>query len=355
LIDFPEMLEQFQQYSLLKLAVLILDTSGQLFTLPELKIWSSKGGFENLSRLGLSQLDELTCFVDSTPNLDEIELYPIHHVDWTFLEEYLCRTDSKKPFGPVRFLVYNGFYNDFGDSQGILDIFPPWFLLDRLPDLLYVAICRAHFDLFHEIALHIPSVQVIQDIRAHLPKLQQIRIVVALSGSCAKWPTGVLAELARFEESMNVLLSSSRETIERANMVNSFVHYLYASRRTCKERRSLEFPWISPHLVVRRSSRIMHLMFNTEYYVHSHEGSFGAYSFCSKQEYYKLLDATDRIDNVIRKARAAEQITRKLLSWDRKSYGKEIQRRELSEGTEGPLTEDVTLYDLCVIGREDNL
>jgi hypothetical protein len=154
---------------------------------------------------------------------------------------------------------------------------------------------------------------------------------------------------------MNILLSSSRETIERANMVNSFVHYLYASRRTCKERRSLEFPWISPHLVVRRSSRIMHLMFNTEYYVHSHKGSFGAYSFCSKQEYYKSLDATDRIDHVMLKARAAKQIIRKLLSWDRKGYGKEIQRREMGEAVEGPFAENIALYDLCVIDREDDL
>jgi hypothetical protein len=76
---------------------------------------------------------------------------------------------------------------------------------------------------------------------------------------------------------------------------------------------------------------------------------------CTKQEYYTSLDATDRIDATILKARAAKQITRKLLSWDRKGYGKEIQRRELSEGTEGPLTGDVTLYDLCVTDGKDNL
>jgi hypothetical protein len=345
---YPEMLKQFQEYSLPKLAHLGLNTCVEFFTRHELNIWDAKGGFKNLNTLDLCSVDKLTCFVDRAPSLDTIELCDSGPEEWKILEDYPCDTGSHKPFGPVRHFVYSGYFHTL--VQQPPQTIRAWCLLDRLHDVKILDLARFRLASGSPSpALFAPTAIDIRRIRALYPNLEKISIDVALQGSYAEWPFEVLTELARFEKPIVLMLYLHRVSTKRARIMNNRMDYLRVDIYMRKERQRLGLPFPAPFevkfKVVKPWAEMVPHFDTADYWVKAYKGLYGAYSLCGWTIYYHEPEPLDRRHVRDLEAKVAKQVTRKLLGWDRKGYEKELQKRETAN--EG-FAETGTLYDLWV-------
>jgi hypothetical protein len=276
------MLEAFQAFELPAPQELYLhEQTIQLFTQRELSIWGTKGGWRNLTSLGLSHAEHLIALVGTTPRLEVLWMAPSGLADNNQFGEVFNAMKVGTPFGSVRKLTFAGLSNHIEAPQSRRIV--PWCILKHLSELKILNIARFRFDsVCPGPTLDVPNTCDIGRIRDLCPNLETFRLNVALTGPYAECPYDNLTELARFKKSLILSLVVHRMKTRRARIMNNVMDYLAVGKHVREERRPLGLPCERPHRVdfnvvvpwphLKRTWRL------PDFRVKSYKGVVGAYS-----------------------------------------------------------------------------
>jgi hypothetical protein len=344
---YPEMLNVFRACDLPRLQDLTTHGNNvQIFTKRELAIWGAKDGWNNLTTLGLCHADHLISFLGRTPKLEKLMLIPRDHNDYDRLDDYIETANIISPFPNVRYLYYQAPVTYYGvqETRSI-----PWCILHHLSELTSLDLYRSRFDTVPPgPALDVPTATDIAALRARLPELIHLAIDVDLQGPYAEWPHIILAELASFRKVQSLFLFLHREHKRRTAIMNNPMDYLYVGCRIRKERKRLGKPQCVP-FEVKFKVVVPWLNIKEHYnlpdcWVLSKEGPFGPYSTSYWQKFVETEQMLDKMTMEELKKKKGRQFAGKL-GWDRKGYGKEIERRGRNKSTTASANGCPTLYD----------
>ena len=178
-----------------------------IFEHDELLHWGTRGGWENLTYLGLFHLSSLIPFIGKTPRLEALCLLPRNGEDVADFKSHLDNLDSSCSF-PALFNVKTRAPWDHGLPVQYADQLIPWDFLDLLPLTQLTMLDVTRPQCLGPPSTSVPSAEDVRKIRTKCPSLEKLAIDLYLPWGSrhGRWPNDVVKELAVFQTPIELII-----------------------------------------------------------------------------------------------------------------------------------------------------